>query len=189
MTMELKNKTIFFLGSSVTYGSAAGGVSMADILAERLQCTCIKEAVSGTTLADVNERSYVSRLKMAKPSVPIDLFVCQLSTNDAKRNIPLCDVERAIREIITFVKENYACPIVFYTGTRYESEAYERMIALLYELQKEYGFAVLDLFYDKEMSAVSPQDYSRYMKDPIHPTLIGYREWWTPKFAKFLRAL
>ena len=187
--MELKNKTIFFLGSSVTYGSAAGGVSMAEMLAERCGCTCIKEAVSGTTLADVNERSYVSRLKRAEVTGPIDLFVCQLSTNDAKRNIPLCDVERAIREIIALVEERYACPIVFYTGTRYESEAYERMIALLYDLQREYGFAVLDLFYDEEMSAVSEVDYHRYMKDPIHPTLLGYREWWTPKFAEFLREL
>ena len=187
--MELKNKTIFFLGSSVTYGSAAGGVSMADILAQTCDCTCIKEAVSGTTLADLNEKSYVSRLKRAEVTGPIDLFVCQLSTNDAKRNIPLCEVERAIREIIDYVKEHYGCPIVFYTGTRYESEAYERMIALLYDLQREYGFAVLDLFYDEEMSAVSPQDYSRYMKDPIHPTLLGYREWWTPKFEAFLLGL
>ena len=76
--MELENKTIFFLGSSVTYGSAAGGVSMVDLLAETCNCTCIKEAVSGTTLADINERSYVSRLKAAEISRPMDLFVCQL---------------------------------------------------------------------------------------------------------------
>ena len=187
--MELENKTIFFLGSSVTYGSAAGGVSMVDLLAETCNCTCIKEAVSGTTLADINERSYVSRLKAAEISRPMDLFVCQLSTNDAKRNIPLSDVEAAIREILDFVKENYGCPIVFYTGTRYESEAYERMIALLYDLQREYGFAVLDLFYDEEMSAVSEEDYRRYMKDPIHPTLLGYTEWWTPRFVEFFKGM
>ena len=187
--MELQNKTIFFLGSSVTYGSAAGGVSMADIIAETCDCICIKEAVSGTTLADLNEKSYVSRLKRAEVTLPIDLFVCQLSTNDAKRNVPLADVEQAIREIIDYVKAHYGCPIVFYTGTRYESEAYVRMIALLYDLQREYSFAVLDLFYDEEMSAVSEDDYRRYMKDPIHPTLLGYTEWWTPRFVEFFKRM
>ena len=61
--MELKGKNILFLGSSVTYGSASGGISFVDLMAERCKSNCIKEAVSGTTLADINEDSYVSRLK------------------------------------------------------------------------------------------------------------------------------
>ena len=32
--MNLENKTILFLGSSVTYGSAAGGVSFVDMIGE-----------------------------------------------------------------------------------------------------------------------------------------------------------
>ena len=61
--MVLKGKTVLFLGSSVTYGSAAGGVSFADMMAETCGIKMIKEAVSGTTLADINDQSYVSRLK------------------------------------------------------------------------------------------------------------------------------
>ena len=61
-----------------------------------------------------------------------------------------------------------------------------KMVALLYDLKKKYDFYILDLYHDKEMRDVSETDYQRYMKDKIHPTLLGYREWWTPKFVDFL---
>ena len=60
-----------------------------------------------------------------------------------------------------------------------------KMIALLYDLKKKYDFYILDLYNDENMLAVSEKDYQRYMQDPIHPTLLGYREWWTPKFIDF----
>ena len=123
--MNLQNKTILFLGSSVTYGSAAGGISFVDIIQDLSRSICIKEAVSGTTLADINERSYVSRLKAIDADKHIDLFVCQLSTNDATRKIELSKIEEAIRYILDYVKTTFHCPIVFYTGTIYKSEEYE----------------------------------------------------------------
>ena len=42
--MKLKGKTVLFLGSSVTYGAFADGVSFADLMAERCGIRCIKEA-------------------------------------------------------------------------------------------------------------------------------------------------
>ena len=48
--MELKGKRVLFLGSSVTYGAASGGVSFAELMAERCEMQCLKEAVSGTVL-------------------------------------------------------------------------------------------------------------------------------------------
>ena len=187
--MELKDKTVLFLGSSVTYGSASGGVSFSDMMAEELQLHCIKEAVSGTTLADLDETSYVARLKKLDPSTSVDLLICQLSTNDASQHIPLQKTEAAIRAILEYAKVTFACPVVFYTGTYFESENYEAMIRLLYSLQAEYDFSILDLFNDPEMRAVTPEDYARYMSDPIHPTLLGYRQWWTPKFIDFCQKL
>lgn len=187
--MNLKNKTILFLGSSVTYGACAGGVSFADMIKERCGANCIKEAVSGTTLADINEGSYVSRLKAVDKEVKLDLFVCQLSTNDATRGIDIGEVEKAIRFILDYVKTTFGCPIVFYTGTYFENERYTKMIELLYDLQKEYSFRILDLYHDKEMRSVSEENYKRYMSDVIHPTLSGYEEWWTPKFIAFLGTL
>ena len=187
--MQLTDKTILFLGSSVTYGSAAGGCSFVDIIRDECGCTCIKEAVSGTTLADINETSYVSRLRAVDKDMHLDLFVCQLSTNDAKKKIELCKVEEAIRTILDHVREFFGCPVVFYTGTRYKCDEYERMIELLYGLKNEYGFEILDLFNDEDMLKVSDGDYRRYMKDPVHPTLLGYKEWWTPRFIDFLERL
>ncbi len=182
--MNLKNKTVLFLGSSVTYGSAAGGVSFADIMAESCGINMIKEAVSGATLAEINENSYVSRLKRLDNSTRVDLFICQLSTNDAALNLPVEQTEAAIRFIIEYVKASFDCPIVFYTGTYFESPRYAELVSLLISLQNEYDFHILNLWDDKEMLSVSQDDYKKYMADPIHPTLCGYREWWTPKFIE-----
>ena len=98
--MQLKDKTILFLGSSVTYGYASGGVSFADVMAEQYGCISVKEAVSGTTLADLDDTSYVARMKRMDKSIKADLFVCQLSTNDATKNIDMDLIEAAIREIL-----------------------------------------------------------------------------------------
>ncbi len=189
--MNLQNKTVLFLGSSVTYGSAAGGVSFADIMGEVCGINCIKEAVSGTTLADIDDRSYVARLKKINKNIVLDLFVCQLSTNDTSpsKNVELCNTEQAIHFILEYVKNTFGCPIVFYTGTYFENEKYEKMVNLLYALQKEYDFYILDLFNDKDMLSVSKEDYERYMSDPVHPTITGYKEWWTPKFIDFCKQL
>ena len=183
--MKLYGKTVLFLGSSVTYGSAAGGVSFADLMAENCGIVCIKEAVSGTTLADISRKSYVARLKKMNADTKVGLFICQLSTNDAAKKIPLQKTEEAIRFILQYVKETFSCPILFYTGTYFESEAYENMIRLLHSLQKEYEFYILDLFNDEKMRAIDSALYKKYMHDPVHPTLAGYKEWWTPQFIDF----
>ncbi len=187
--MELKNKTILFLGSSVTRGSAAQDTSFVDIIRDTCESNCIKEAVSGTTLADIDERSYVSRLKKVDAALPVDLFVCQLSTNDAAQKINLSQTEAAIRFILDYVKDTYHCPIVFYTGTYFESKEYAQMVELLLALKAEYEFEILNFFNDKEMAEIDEETYKKYMRDPVHPTLLGYQEWWTPKFIEFFKQL
>ena len=55
-----------FLGSSVTYGSACGGVSFADILPDAINCDIQKSAISGTTLTDIgleDDGNYIYRLE------------------------------------------------------------------------------------------------------------------------------
>lgn len=187
--MNLQDKTVLFLGSSVTFGSASGGVSFVELLEKPCGYRYIKEAVSGTTLVDNGEKSYVARLRAIAPDTKVDLFVCQLSINDATRGLPLADIEGAIRTVVEYVKDTFGCPIAFYTGTYYAQPHYEKMVELLLCLQGEYGFAVLDLYHDAEMRAVCAEDYARYMRDPIHPTLLGYTEWWAPKFKEFFAAL
>lgn len=189
--MELRDKTIFFLGSSVTYGAASGGISFADLMVERCGIKMIKEAVSGTTLADTMDKSYVSRLKKIDKNTKVDLFICQLSTNDADTNkVPNpVETETAIRFIITYIKQTFGCPIVFYTGTYFNNWRYEKMVHWLKDLKKEYDFHIIDFWDDPEMRAVSEEDYKRYMHDSVHPKYDGYSEWWTPKFIEFCEAL
>jgi len=131
----LNGKHIIFLGSSVTYGASSKGVSFADYIAARNGCTITKEAVSGTTLVDEGIGSYISRLKTLDASQSVDIFVCQLSTNDASQKKPLGEIgqskERdsfdtktvagAIEHIIAYARETWNCPVVFYTNSHYDS--------------------------------------------------------------------
>lgn len=198
---SLKGKTIIFLGSSVTYGSAANGTSFVEFLKEQDGIIPVKEAVEGTTLADIGDASYVSRIKTLDPNIPADALVCQLSTNDASTNQELGQISPgtkpedfdtrtvagAMEYIISYAKETWNCPVIFYTGTRYDSAPYSAMVELLLKLQEKWHIGVIDLWNDPDMNAVSPSQYSLYMNDPIHPTRLGYQEWWTPKFEDYLK--
>ena len=192
----LAGKRIIYLGSSVTYGAASQGVSFADFIARRNGCEAIKEAVSGTTLMDNGTDSYVSRLKRLNAEGDIDLFVCQLSTNDASRKMPVGTVSDsfsmedfdtgttagAMEYIIAYAKEVYSCPVVFYTGPRYDSEAYEGLVELLEEIRQKWGISVIDMWNDEAFNDISDEQRGLYLADPIHPTKAGYLEWWTPYF-------
>ena len=206
MNSPLKGKRILFLGSSVTYGSASKGESFVDYMQKKDGILPYKEALSGTTLVDEEvkgKKSYVTRLKNVDPEEKFDLFVCQLSTNDASLKKPLGKVSAsygkenfdthtiagAIEYIIAYVKETFECPILFYTGTKYNSKAYEKMIRLLYQIKEKWGVEILDLWNNKEMNDVSRQEYRLYMVNGIHPSKAGYREWWTPKFEEKIKEI
>ncbi len=186
---NLGGKRILFLGSSVTYGSASGGVSFVDFLKEEHGCEVVKEAVSGTTLVDNGPDSYVARMKTMPADVRADLFVCQLSTNDARLNLPLgafdgredtSTIAGAMEHIIRYARETWRCPVAFYTNPKYESANYESMIALLNECAGKYGVHIIDLWNDPAVNNLSGE----YMADPVHPTYLGYKERWTPVFAR-----
>lgn len=198
---SLEGKTFVFLGSSVTYGSASGGWSMADYIAENNDCTVVKWAVSGTTLVDNGPNSYVQRMvNSMKRQKKCDHLIVQLSTNDATQGKPLgklstsmnkddfdtATVIGAIEYIIATAKEKWNCEVSFYTGTRYDSKAYEKMVSALDEVAAKWGIGIIDLWDDEEMNQVSDADYRRYMSDSIHPTRVGYEKWWGPKFQEHL---
>ena len=87
---DLYGKDFLFLGSSVTEGSASHGWAIPEYFKVKYGCNVTKEAVSGTTLADVDNNSYVRRLCNNVSKVQhFDAVVCQLSTNDAAQELPL----------------------------------------------------------------------------------------------------
>lgn len=190
---DLKGKKVIFLGSSVTYGAASKGVSFADYIGKRNQLDVVKEAVSGTTLVDTSEDSYISRLKQIQEE-NADLFICQLSTNDASQKKPLGTVSDsdelasfdtgtvagAIEYIICYAKKKWNCPVLFYTNPKYDSSEYERMVHVLLEIQKKWGIGVIDLWDGRSFNNLTKEERELYMADQIHPTQAGYLKWWTP---------
>lgn len=194
----LRGKKIIFLGSSVTQGFGGCGTSFVDYLEQKDGVVAVKEAVGGTTLATIDEESYIPRMEKLDKNIPVDAFVCQLSTNDASKEIPLGTVsaERdmdsfdvttvvgAMEYIICYAQETWNCPILFYTNTQYDSEAYAQMVAVLPKLEEKWGISVIDLWNDENLNNVSASDKKLYMIDKIHPTKAGYSIWWLPSIEQ-----
>lgn len=194
----LKDKMILFLGSSVTYGYASNGISFADFITKRNGSMMIKEAVSGTTLVDEEDNSYIARLKRIDQNEKVDLLVCQLSTNDATKKKELGTVssskeidsfdthtiEGAIEYIICYARNTWHCPIAFYTSPKYPSEAYASMVTLLYALKEKWNISIIDLWNNEAFNKIKEEERKLYMADPIHPTRSGYLNWWTPQIEK-----
>ena len=179
---------------------------MAEAIAENHSAvTSYKYAISGTMLTNTSDSSYVERMKEIDPDMDIDAFVVQLSTNDATNGMPLGEISDndeyddttivgAMETIISYVKDTWNCPIVFYTGTYYESDEYQAMVDKLFELKDKWGISVVDLWNNEELKSMCLSgEIKSYMKikygtenesDPIHPNANGYKELWTPVFEK-----
>lgn len=197
----LENKKVLFLGSSVTNGAAALYQSIPEYFGARMGCTFIKEAVDGTTLTDNGSDSYIRRLlNHVDADEKIDLLVCQLSTNDASKGLPLGEVsEKSVLEefdtgtitgameyIICYAEQTWGCPVVFYTNARFESENYQEMVERLYQLADKWEIGILDLWSDDGFNQITETERALYMKDNIHPYKAGYRDWWGPELERQL---
>ena len=197
----LSGLNIAWLGSSVTYGAASDGYSMADAMEDAHAATkSWKYAISGTTLVNEDASSYVARMHQIDPSLPLDLFVVQLSTNDAQGKKPLGElgesmdpadfddttITGAMETIIAYVKETWGCPVFFYSGTHFDSPEYQEMVDRMLEIRDKWGIGVVDLWNNEEMTAVTEkeEEISKLMGDPVHPFRDGYVNWWLPEFEK-----
>lgn len=205
----LAGNTYFFLGSSVTRGEHSDGESMVEFIAKRNGSTCVKEAVSGTTLMDNGEKSYVQRfdryLEREDRLQELDAFICQLSTNDIKypdsfgsvtdpdkRALSDFDITTsagAMEYIIVKARETWDCPVLFYTNSNFANENYEKLLVILDQIAEKWDVEVIDLYRDAAFNDVTTEDLDLYMADRTHPTRAGYRDWWTPKFEQKLEEL
>lgn len=159
----LQGKTIIFLGSSVTEGTGSCGQSFVEFFTAKDGITAIKQAVSGTTLVTQDETSYIPRMETIDSNIKADAFICQLSTNDATKGLPMGEVSESfdyhdfdtstiagsIEYIIGYAQNTWNCPVIFYTGTKYDKEEYGQMVALLLEIQKKWNMGVINLWDDE----------------------------------------
>lgn len=200
---NLSGKNIGFLGSSITEGSASMGVSFVDYIGKRNNNTYTKEAISGTTLASTSSElgkgdSYVDRLVNMDISINYDLFVCQLSTNDAHQMKTLGELSEstkidafdtrtiygAIEFIIAYVNKTWGCPVVFFTSPKFDNQMYAEMVEALYRVQEKWKVQIIDMYADREFNNISVDERNLYMADDFHPTAAGYLLWWTPYFEE-----
>ncbi|QES89238.1 SGNH/GDSL hydrolase family protein [Rhizosphaericola mali] len=199
----LSGKSLIFLGSSVTLGAASEKESFVDFIRKRDNCTCIKDAVSGTTLMDNGNESYIKRLQKLPIQLKVDAFICQLSTNDTHFNgltkLGLISNTKdtsdydtnttlgAIQYIISYVKKTWNCPLFFYTNSYFKDKNYEVLIKELYKIQKKDNIYIIDLYNDKKFNNISSDRLKLYMaNDLIHPYKAGYKLWWTPFIEEHL---
>ena len=166
---KLKGRNILFLGSSITYGSGAWGISVADYVGVRNGANVKKNAQNGTNLAkpsgSTNDSSYVSRLsRIDSASFVPDILVCQLSLNDSVNGIGLgtlpdvsfddltddsvrnlYDSATTVAGAIAYI-DSYAhyywpdCQVVFFTvRNNGYNNQYAKMRDKLFEARSKYG--------------------------------------------------
>lgn len=205
----LRGEVLFWLGSSVTEGASSGKESMVDFISKKHGALCIKEAVSGTTLADRADNSYVSRLdrylQSEERAEKVDAFICQLSTNDRMypdlfgvvtpedvRDLSAFDTATtfgAMEYIIATARETWDCPVYFYTNPPMEDESYGVMVEALESIAGKWDVVIIDMYRDESFNDISEEERLLYMADKIHPSKAGYREWWLPKFEEALSGI
>ena len=199
----LYNKKILLIGSSVTLGMASHFASIAAYLRKRDHCTVTMDAVLASTLASRSRISYAERLKKHTGDTDtVDFFLCQLSTNDAVFGADLGKISASydpdkfniettaggIEYIIHYVRSTWNCPIIFFTGTKFDNPRYQKMVNMLLDIADKWEIDVIDLWHN-EMNDI-PQDlYRLYMHDGVHPTKAGYLLWWVPEIEKQLQTI
>ena len=116
-------------------------------------------------------------MKTIDKNIQAEVFVCQLSTNDATKEMPLGEISEgfdlndfdtqtiagAIEYIIAYAKETWDCPVVFYTQAKYDSEHYGKMVDLLLEIQKKWDITVIDLWNDEEINNITDEQKEIYL--------------------------
>lgn len=189
---DKKKIKILAIGSSVTRGYATNGYSFVDMLNEyddnEYYFEVIKEAIDGTTLANIDKDSYVARLR--KYSLDelksFDYILVQLSTNDLSRVKKEDDVNDetttlgAINEFLKLDKSFNEPKIIFYTCFKDRDKSYEKRIESLKNLLEKDSLGFIDFYYDENFIN---QDFNFVMQDPVHPNINGYK-FLTEKFAK-----
>ena len=190
--MEVK---ILALGSSITKGYGNNDISFVEMLNdykdEEISFDVKKEAINGTTLANLNAKSYLSRLRNYSYDdlKKYDYVLIQLSTNDIFRIFRKHNKKKkkttigAIEVIFFFFLENISGQIIFYTCFMKRNSRYEKIINSLKTLQNLHIFQIFDFYNDNQMLN---SDFKNIMSDNIHPNENGYKIM-TKKMVEFFK--
>ena len=179
----MKEIKILALGSSITRGYGNHDISFVEMLNEikdeDTKFNVYKEAISGTTLANRKDNSYLARLRKLDLTLlkTFDYVLVQLSTNDLhllKNRLDLNDEKTtfgAIIEFIKYIKENTDAKTIFYTCFIKQNKKYENMIETLKVIKDNSDFSIIDFYGNEEMRKAK---FRLIMSDNIHPNKEGY---------------
>ena len=189
----LLGETMLFLGSSVTRGYGSLGDSFPECFHWMDGVIFTKEAVDGTTLADKDEKSYLSRLRNHEGETFEYMFV-QLSTNDACQKVPLGNKDShdtgttfgSLNEILGIGSKISATLPIVWSNPYFKNERYREMVAICKEIAAEGRCLFLNLYEDPEVNSISKKERRLYLMDDIHPTKAGYRDWLFPYIRDFV---
>ena len=93
----------------------------------------------------------------------------------------------AIEHIISYARETWNYPVIFYTNTYFNDRNYEVLIDKLYKIKDKWEIDIIDLYNDKELNNMTKKTLNLYMLfDNVHPHKAGYKLWWTPAIEKKL---
>lgn len=111
----------------------------------------------------------------------------EVSDSKNRDDFDTSTVAGSIEYIISYANDTWNCPVIFYTGTKYDNEQYDKMVDLLYEIQDKWDCGVIDQWNDEELNDISDEQRTLYMvRDGVHPTKAGYLEWWFPNMEKYI---
>ena len=189
----LLGETMLFLGSSVTRGYGSLGDSFPECFHWMDGAIFTKEAVDGTTLADMDDRSYLARLRKHEGESFEYMFV-QLSTNDAWQKAPLGDKDSqdtgttfgSLNEILRIGSSISSTLPIVWSSPYFKNDRYRDMVRICEEISSEGRCLFLNLYEDPEVNSISKKARRLYLMDEIHPTRAGYRDWLFPYLRDFV---
>ncbi len=143
-----------------------------EVTAEETVISRTHMALVGSTLSAGNGETSFSDYLEKKNDMTVDVFAKEGATITG---------DGAMEYIIVYAKEHYGCPVMFYTGTKYDSDQYAKMVELTKEIQDKWDIGIINMW--DELDTDIPE-YNYYMANGIHPNRAGYLDWWTPFFEQ-----
>lgn len=185
----LYGKTVYHLGSSISYGHANNGTSFAEQIRDLTGSKMVKQTVSGTTLTNQKDNSYAARWSNFTFADNPEFLILQLSTNDfVQDGVTIGQVSEkdkidgfepnttasAIEFIIERTKQKSPdTQIIIYTCAVTQSwdNSHPQYGAFvdnqLREIAEKWNITVVDLYHADKL-------FSGILADDIHPNAAGY---------------
>ncbi len=216
--MQLKDKTILFLGDSITEGFGVSDVSkrFTNLIAEKTGAVCVNYGICGSRIAHQHafdptqrrDRDFCMRAEEMQSKA--DCIVIFGGTNDYDHgDAPFGSFSDrtpmtfygALHTLYTYLTENYlGVPVVVITPLHrtneddgcvirpYGYKPLKEYVDAIREVAEYYAFPVLDFYATSGMQPRIEASKKAFMPDGLHPNDVGH-EMMANKIIRFLETL